>query len=209
MSYYSKPELKIVRASANFVVAKVPFAMKDSFKAAFPKARWNRNETAWSVPLENEAKLTNWIEEHDDAYQQVLAEYEELKSAHEAAEAEEREAEERARMVHEIEVRKHRAKLAEGQTEFARHASVQSAISAFDRVCRGAEIPKAWARAERNEGRDELVEIQAMLRAAGLDSKGIREMRKYNLNRISKAEASSARAELFLLEPYSPPTEDD
>lgn len=208
MSYYSKPELKIIHEEADYVLVKVPFALKDDFKTAFSHARWKREATAWKVPADETAKLSAWISGHEQAYADLLEEYEELKSAHEAAEAERQAAEQRARLMREIEIKKQQALIADGEAEFAKYSSVLAAREAFRKVCNGAGVPKAWARTERNEGKQMLIEIQEALMACNLQSVGIREIRSYNMNRITRREAEAAFAKLFLLEPYSSIAED-
>ena len=207
--FYSKPQLGIVSADNDPIIVKIPFDMKEQFKLAFPDARWNRGETAWNVPKAQADFLGRWISDQQEAFEEILAEYEALKSDLEAAEAERREAQERARMVRELEARKREAKLADGEAEFARHASVQDARVAFNQVCKGAGVPKAWARAERDEGKSSLMEMQRTLRHAGVQSKGIEGLRGVNMNRISRDEATTARANLFMLEPYVAPPVDD
>ncbi|MCB1359261.1 MAG: hypothetical protein KDK53_23070 [Maritimibacter sp.] len=170
--FYSKPQLAIVGDDNDPIIVKIPFDMKDQFKMAFPDARWNRGETAWNVPKAQADVLGRWISDQQEAFEEILAEYEALKSDLEAAEAERREAQERARMVRELEARKREAKLADGEAEFARHASVQEARVAFNQVCKGAGVPKAWARVERDEGKSSLKEMQRTLRNAGVQSKG-------------------------------------
>lgn len=203
MSYYAKPELKIIREEADAVLVKIPFAMKADFKTAFSHARWNREAKAWKVPADAIAKLSAWISGHEQAYADLLEEYEELKSAHEAAEAEREAAEQRARLMREIEIRKQQALIADGEAEFAKYSSVLAAREAFRKVCNGAGVPKAWARTERDEGKQMLIEVQEALRACNLQSVGIRDLRSYNMNRITRREAEAAFAKLFLLEAYS------
>lgn len=209
MNYYPKPELKILLEEADAILVRIPFALKDDFKAAFSDARWNREATAWKLPADAPAKVSAWISDHEEAYAVLLAEYEELKSAHEAAVAEQQAAEQRARLVRETEMRKRQALIADGEAEFAKYSSVTGARDAFLKVCNGAGVPKAWARAERDEGREELIAIQETLRACNLQSRGIQDLRSYNMNRITRREADAAFAKLFLLEDYSDIPEDE
>ena len=110
--------------------------------------------------------------------------------------------------MREIEKNRRQAALASGEAEFASHAPVEEACAAFGQVLEGAGVPRAWARQVRNEGRATLVKIQNALRVAGIQSKGIQELRSYNMNRLTKAEAACARKNLFVLEPYVTPSED-
>jgi hypothetical protein len=206
---YQRPQLCTLAADGDPVVVKIPFAMKDPFKRAFPSAWWDPSMTAWNVPGEYLETLNDWIVEQQGTFEQVLAEYDALKSDYEAAQAERAEAEARARVMREIEKNRRQAALASGEAEFASHAPVEEACAAFEQVLEGADVPRAWARQVRNEGRATLVEIQNALRVAGIQSKGIQELRSYNMNRLTKAEASCARKNLFVLEPYVTPSEDD
>lgn len=58
--------IQVIKRGEGFAV-KFPFALKDSFKSAFPSAKWNPDAKQWEVGSRLKKRLDTWVEEAEAA----------------------------------------------------------------------------------------------------------------------------------------------